>query len=51
MKKRTKRERERWEQMTPSEREEQRKLEEMIEQVKKKRLEDDQLEEFAGFND
>ena len=50
-KKRTKREREKWEQMTPSQREEQRKLEDMIEQVKRKKLEDDQLEEFNGFDD
>jgi ATP-dependent RNA helicase DDX55/SPB4 len=50
-KKRTKRDWVRWEQMTPSEREEQQKLEGMIEQVKRKRLEDDQLEEFAGFDD
>ena len=50
-KKRIKRERTQWEQMTPSEREERRKLEDMIEQVKRKRLEEDQLEEFAGFDD
>ena len=50
-KKRTKRERIRWEQMTPWERQERRKLEDMIEQVKRKRIEEDQLEEFAGFDD
>lgn len=50
-KKRTKREREKREQMTPTEKEEQRKLEDMIKQVKRKRLEDDQLEEFDGFKD
>ena len=50
-KKRTKRERIQWEQMTPAEREERRKLEDMIEQVKRKRLEEDQLEEFSGFDD
>lgn len=43
-KKRTRRERERWERMTPAEREDQRKLEAMIEQVKRRRLEDDQVE-------
>lgn len=50
-KKRTKKERMRWAHMTPAEREEQRKLEDMIEQVKRKRLEEDQLEEFVGFDD
>ena len=49
-KKRTRREREKWEQMTPAEKAEQRKLDELIEQVKRRRLEDDQ-EEFKGFND
>lgn len=49
-KKRTRREREKWEQMTPAEKAEQRKLEDMIEQVKRRRLEDDQ-EEFNGFDD
>ena len=50
-KKRAKKERVNWEQMTPAEKEEQRKLEAMIEQVKKERLEENQLEEFAGFDD
>ena len=49
-KKRTRREREKWEQMTPAEKAEQRKLEDMIEQVKRRRLEDDK-EEFMGFDD
>ena len=49
-KKRTRREREKWEQMTPAEKAERRKLEDMIEQVKRRRLEDDQ-EEFMGFDD
>ena len=36
--------------MTPAEKAEQRELEDMIEQVKRRRLEDD-LEEFKGFDD
>ena len=49
-KKRTRRERERWGKMTPAEKDEQRKLEDMIEQVKKRRIEEEQ-EEFNGFDD
>ena len=49
--KQTKREAERWKKMTPAEREKQLELEQMIEIVKKRKLEDDQLEEFHGFNE
>lgn len=50
-KKRTKTERMLWEQMTPVEREEQRKLEGMIEQVKQRKREEDLFGEFEGFED
>ncbi|KAL8750281.1 MAG: hypothetical protein Q9184_006477 [Pyrenodesmia sp. 2 TL-2023] len=50
-KKQTKREAERWEKMTPVEREKQVELERMIEVVKRRKMEDDQLEEFHGFDD
>lgn len=49
--KRTKREAERWEKMTPAEREKQLELERMIEVVKRRKMEEDQLEEFHGFDD
>ncbi|KAL8725502.1 MAG: hypothetical protein Q9181_006396 [Wetmoreana brouardii] len=49
--KRTKREAEKWEKMTPAEREKQLELERMIEAVKRQKMEEDQLEEFHGFND
>lgn len=49
-KKRTKRERERWEQMTPAERDEHRKLEDMIEEVRRRKDEDKSVE-FEGFDD
>ncbi|KAI4186376.1 MAG: hypothetical protein L6R41_003532 [Letrouitia leprolyta] len=49
--KRTKREAERWEKMTPAEREKQLELEKMIEVVKRRKIEEDQLEEFHGFDD
>ncbi|KAI4168382.1 MAG: hypothetical protein LQ343_006467 [Gyalolechia ehrenbergii] len=49
--KRTKREAERWEKMTPAEREKQLELERMIEVVKRRKIEEDQLEEFHGFDD
>ncbi|KAL8768255.1 MAG: hypothetical protein Q9209_005486 [Squamulea sp. 1 TL-2023] len=49
--KRTKREAERWEKMSPAEKEKQRELERMIETVKQKRLEENQLGEFHGFDD
>ena len=52
-KKRTKREAEKWEKMTPAEKEKQRELERMIETVKRKQVEDEeqQLGEFHGFDD
>ncbi|KAL8696461.1 MAG: hypothetical protein Q9201_007649 [Fulgogasparrea decipioides] len=50
-KKRMKREAEKWEKMTPAEREKQLELERMIEAVKRQKMEEDQLEEFHGFND
>ncbi|KAL8894951.1 MAG: hypothetical protein Q9207_008356 [Kuettlingeria erythrocarpa] len=50
-KKQTKREAERWEKMTPAEREKQVELEKMIEAVKRRKAEEDQLEEFHGFDD
>ncbi|KAI4108878.1 MAG: hypothetical protein LQ339_001996 [Xanthoria mediterranea] len=51
-KKRTKREAERWEKMTPAEKEKQRELERMIEDVKRKQVvEEQQLGEFHGFDD
>lgn len=50
-KKRTRREREKWEHMTPAEKEEQKKLEEMIEQVKRRKIEEDQFGEFHGFDE
>lgn len=49
--KKTKREKVRWEQMTPAEKEEQRELECMIEQVKKSKREEDLFSEFEGFED
>ncbi|KAL8921421.1 MAG: hypothetical protein Q9208_005747 [Pyrenodesmia sp. 3 TL-2023] len=51
-KKQTKREAERWAKMTPAEREKHAELERMIEVVKKRKMEEeDQLEEFHGFDD
>lgn len=50
-KKRTRREREKWEQMTPAEREKQRELERMIEDVKRKRMEEEGQDVFEGFDD
>lgn len=50
-KKRVKREAERWEKMTPVEREKQRELEKMIEVVKRRNVEDARHEEFHGFDD
>lgn len=50
-KKRTKREAERWEKMTPAEREKQGKLERMIEAVKARKKEEDEMGEFHGFDD
>ena len=50
-KKRTRREREKWEQMTPAEREKQRELERMIEDVKRRRIEEDAQDVFEGFED
>ena len=50
-KKRTRREREKWEKMTPEEQGKQRDLERMIEDVKRRKLEDDANEVFEGFDD
>ncbi|KAL8748549.1 MAG: hypothetical protein Q9199_008165 [Rusavskia elegans] len=50
-KKRTKREAEKWEKMTPAEKEKQRDLERMIESVKRKQVEEEKLGEFHGFDD
>lgn len=50
-KKRTKREAEKWDKMTPAEKEKQLELERMIESVKRKQVEEEQLGEFHGFDD
>ena len=50
-KKRAKRDHEKWERMTPSEREKQKELESLIEQVKARKLEEDRFGEFEGFDD
>lgn len=50
-KKKTRREKIRWEQMTPAEKEEQRELERMIEKVKQRKREEDLFGEFEGFED
>lgn len=50
-KKLLKRERQRWERMSPAERKKQQELENMIEQVKRKRREETSHEEFEGFDD
>ncbi|KAI4201288.1 MAG: hypothetical protein LQ350_003326 [Teloschistes chrysophthalmus] len=50
-KKRTKREAERWEKMTPAEREKQQELQRMIEAVKTRKREEDEMGEFHGFDD
>ena len=50
-KKQKRRERDKWERMTPAEREEKRELEKMIQEVKRKNVEDDQYGGFEGFDD
>ena len=50
-KKRTRREREKWEQMTPAERDKKQKLERMIEDVKRRRIEEEGQDVFEGFDD
>ena len=50
-KKRTKRVREKWEKMTPAEREKHRELERMIDEVKARKAEEDKLDTFEGFDD
>lgn len=50
-KKKTRREKIQWEQMTPAEKEEQRELERMIEKVKQRKREEDVFGEFEGFED
>ena len=49
-KKRTRREKDKWEHMKPAERGKQKELEDMIEQVKRRKTEE-QFEEFHGFGD
>ena len=48
--KRMKREREKWEKMTPEEKEEQHELQRMINEVKQKNLSEQQYGEFEGFD-
>lgn len=50
-KKRTRRERERWEKMTPEEQGKHREVERMIEDVKRRKIEEDANENFEGFDD
>ena len=50
-KKQRRREREKWEQMTPAEREKHEELESMIQQVKRKKLDEELLGDFEGFAD
>lgn len=50
-KKRTRKEREQWEKMTPEEQGKHRELERMIEDVKRRKLEEDVNEVFEGFDD
>ncbi|KAI4141761.1 MAG: hypothetical protein LQ341_003441 [Variospora aurantia] len=49
--KHAKREAERWKKMTPAEREKQLELERMIEDIKRRKIEEDKLGEFHGFDD
>lgn len=49
-KKRTKREHEKWEKMTPEEKDEQRELERMIEEVKRKNIREQEYEDFEGLD-
>lgn len=46
-----KRDREKWEKMTPAEREKQQELECMIDEVRAKKVEEERFEEFEGFSD
>ena len=50
-KKQGRRERERWEQMTPTEREKHLEVQRLVEEVKKRKLEEDRFEEFVGFDE
>lgn len=50
-KKQKRRDREKWEQMTPAEREKQLELERMIDEVKARRVEEERHGEFEGFDD
>lgn len=50
-KRQRRRDRDRWEQMTPEERDKHRELERMIEEVKAKKMKEDQYGDFEGFND
>ncbi|KAL8867361.1 MAG: hypothetical protein Q9174_005714 [Haloplaca sp. 1 TL-2023] len=47
----TRREAEKWEKMTPAEREKHRELETMIETVKRRKMEEDHMGDFEGFED
>ena len=51
LKKHKKREREKWKNMTPGEREKHHELESMVQQVKRKVLDEDRYEQFDGFDD
>jgi len=50
-KKQAKRDHERWEQMTPAEREKHLELQRLVEDVRRKTAEDERFEEFNGFED
>lgn len=50
-KKKTKRAHQKWEQMTPAERQKQRELEQMVEEVRRRNREESKYEEFEGFGD
>ena len=50
-KKRMKRDRDKWEKMTPAEREKHQELERMIEEVKARKAEEDKFGTFEGFDD
>ena len=50
-KKQTRREHEKWEKMSPAEREEHLERERLVEEVKRRKIEEDKYEEFHGFDD
>jgi ATP-dependent RNA helicase DDX55/SPB4 len=51
IRRRARRAHEKWEKMTAAEREEQRELGRLIDEVKRRRIEEDDAEEFKGFDD